>query len=1104
MGRVVAVPAGWPLVEAVAQAVLEAKSTANGATGVLRSVSVVCSGSIEGRRLRRAVLHRLIERGEPGMAGVDFTTVGGLTRTLAAEALPEHELRVAGRVELLAAVRAELRHEPGLFGAVAGHRTTHDRLVALYQELTGLDTEAVAELQAEAEGLSADALRVVLGVDGRLGPIADERHIMTLAMARLHGSRAESTDDAPADGPSCRSKPTSRSQPGNGHGDVDARCLVLVHPDPFRAFERRILAAVVDQPGTTTIVAVTGHGLFDRAYRKRVAVWGLTVGNGLGSWPAPEVAGSNGGVGEIGPPVEQATVEPGRAALVDTAAPDEEVRAAVRQIMAHGSVGTPLSSMALLYTTPEPYAGIIHDQLTAGDLPFHGPGHRPLGGSLAGRTLRRLLGLAAHGLERGAVVNFLNSAPIDAGDGREVPALLWDRLSRQAGVIEGAHWRIRLAELVEGATADPSHRSSFDPIDTTTVDSTEALMSFMVELEERLRPPSERTWSNWSAWAAGLLDRYLLEAEIRSRCDVGDHEEVGGQIGLSGIRVVPDSEVAALDAVRLALNRIGALDGFGLEPDLESFEASVDSELDGVVMPGPTGGGLYVGPLSSALHLPFDQIMVVGMVEGMFPRVPREDSLLPDSLRRRASSLLPDRSIITEIDASGAALMASGSRRKTTFLTSRGDLRSNRSRTWPHGLKPLVEGSVQVIASHHEGLAGHGHPASLEDFELRSLIHHVDGGEPVGSHELATLDPTLAAGLARHQHRGQDKLNPYTGGVGAMVDPTDHLFSPTALETYALCPRKYLLQRILRLGEDERPERIAHITGLQRGKLVHRLLYRFVADALAADDVPEPDEPWPSERRAHLFDLLEEEVKMAHAQGITGGQVQTEILRRRLMEEMEDFLRLDDEIRRRYRSRPVRAEHEFGFEESPLVLRLGSGRSVPLRGAVDRVDMTDDGGLLVIDYKGGSDRSFADLDDDPLDAGRRLQLPLYARVLAEDRSLVGPRIGLYWFTSQNKVRKVSLDEELESDMEEVVGAALDGIGEGIFPAVPGQAVSWPRLTFENCRYCDFDRICPTDRHREWERVRRDPAVAVIDILRRPVEIDESTGRRPGRPGGRAS
>jgi hypothetical protein len=121
-------------------------------------------------------------------------------------------------------------------------------------------------------------------------------------------------------------------------------------------------------------------------------------------------------------------------------------------------------------------------------------------------------------------------------------------------------------------------------------------------------------------------------------------------------------------------------------------------------------------------------------------------------------------------------------------------------------------------------------------------------------------------------------------------------------------------------------------------------------------------------------------------------------------------------------------------------------------------------------------------DTNPHDGGRRLQLPLYARVVADKLGRDGPRTALYWLTRKGNLLPVKLEDALESELDRTVSAALDGISGGLFPGVPGEAIGWPRLTFANCRFCDFDRICPTDRQREWEGIRRDPLLQPVEIL----------------------
>src|SRR5690606_17767701 len=81
------------------------------------------------------------------------------------------------------------------------------------------------------------------------------------------------------------------------------------------------------------------------------------------------------------------------------------------------------------------------------------------------------------------------------------------------------------------------------------------------------------------------------------------------------------------------------------------------------------------------------------------------------------------------------------------------------------------------------------------------------------------------------------------------------------------------------------------------------------------------------------------------------------------------------------RSHPVATELAFGpdREQPPVEIDLGDGRTVLLRGFIDRVDRTADGGVVVVDYKTGSASKYTDLTEEtPVADGSRLQLLVYA------------------------------------------------------------------------------------------------------------------------------
>ncbi len=960
--------------------------------GPLSPALVVCGQPLVAVGLRRALG---AQRG--GIAGVDVVTSDRLIEELSRPILAEAGQRPASPVELQAAIRRELAATPGRFGPVAHHRTTEERLVRLHREIVGLAPDDVARLEAEP-GLAGDAVRVLRGAVDRLGKARTEDRLLEYALEQLEAT------------------------PPMALGPI-----VVYLPEPEQPIEGRLLQALHRRDDTTVIVGLTGVGDVDRRHRERLNGWGVQLDPGQ----RPAVVTAN---------------------RLETADADDEVRAAIRAVSGFAATGTPLSRMAILYPTADPYASLLHDQLDSAGLERCGPGHRPLTRSAPGRTLLRLLQLRADGLERSAVINLVLGSPVRDANGRLVASAQWDRLSRQAGVIDDDDWSSRLGDLARGLEARADRGADLAAV--------HGLRDFVEELRERLSPEeSPVTWWDLARWAIALLRRYTPV-----------HTDW------------PEVERVAHERIVHLLERLAVLDRIDPEPTFEGFLATVEAELESAKVPGrPMGSGVLVAPVGSVPGLSFDRVVLVGAAEGIFPRTRREDTLLPDQAKALVGGKLLPKSATTDLDVRAAAVALGGSRMTPLVVSSRGDLRSNRDRVWPRLLDPLVE-AVERIDSHHQGLVHHGRPASIEDLGLRSLIVHTDAGNPVNSHEYALADAVLAAGLRRHLDRQRPELTMHSGRVArGMIDPTQRLMSATALEDYATCPRRYLFGRVLRLGEEERPERIDEITPRDRGSLVHDILDRFLGEEIADGRVPEPGDGWAPEQVARLLAVGEQALAEKADQGVTGGRVQTELLKRAIVAELLNWVVLDQELRADFGSRPHATELEFGFDE-PDMVTLADGRQFPMRGAIDRVDLTDDGGVMVIDYKGGSDQPFAKLQDDPLKGGQRLQLPLYARVVAERLGRTGPRTALYWLTKSSQRRVLELDADLDEQLDVHVGAALDGIGGGLFPGLPGISTGWPRLSFENCKYCDFDRICPTDRQAEWDRVQHDPNLTPIDVL----------------------
>jgi RecB family exonuclease len=122
-------------------------------------------------------------------------------------------------------------------------------------------------------------------------------------------------------------------------------------------------------------------------------------------------------------------------------------------------------------------------------------------------------------------------------------------------------------------------------------------------------------------------------------------------------------------------------------------------------------------------------------------------------------------------------------------------------------------------------------------------------------------------------------------------------------------------------------------------------------------------------------------------------------------------------------------------------IELGTGKTVKFSGTIDRVDRARDGTIVVSDYKTGRQSDLANLLQDPVDRGRRLQLPLYAKAAADRFGQDSPVRARYWLLSSQRSApcyELPLTEVVEERFTEAVRVIVDAIGSGLFP-VPAPA-----------------------------------------------------------------
>ena len=794
----------------------------------------------------------------------------------------------------------------------------------------------------------------------------------------------------------------------------------------------------------------------------------------------------------------------------------EEVRRVLRNTLQAIEGGTSAHRIAILYGNSNPYSSLIREELDFAGLAYAGPESTTLGETLPGRTLVGLLQLVGSELPRDSLMNWLTSCPISPPSASPEPIqpALWDAISKRAGIAGGfENWEkslIRYGAQCEHSASAAVQRDDVSDVerDLLLKEASEAheLLRFIRGLAGRLTPPTDGSnWAAWADWLTGLLDAYL------------DRE--GGAPELVE-RYVADSE-----KITETLNELGSLDSIESGPDLELFRLAVE---DAMSQPsghrGKTGTGVLVAPLATASGMTFDLVHILGLIEGAIPPRPHDDALIPDADRQAAGGFpegLPTRSA-READNRHAYLTAIASAPTRVVSFPRAEDGGSRElfpsrwlleaasnlyggHVYSSSLLGLVnEPWITVIRSSEDGLRG-AHDVSalgISDRDLHELASWKKDGKGVREHYLAESG-TLARGIEAERARNSSEFTVWDGNISAGTGKADSLdisklgvLSASRVETWATCPMKYFLRSVLGIGALDSPEELLAITPMEKGTVVHSILEGFIERTEEEGSTPEPETPWSEDHRKTLYSVAEEVFEDAQERGVVGRQILWELEKEAIRADLDSFLEQDSILRAKYGVTPKWAELSFGFgtdeedDSQPAIERDIPGVGVVrFRGSADRVDVSPDGAsALVIDYKTGSTFSYKKLSGDLVDAGRKLQLPIY--LLAGEQALE-PKTrvsAMYWFVSSRGGFEQIPDPPIQlsdvaSRFDDVIGKISHGVASGQFPANPGKRGD---KGFANCTWCDFSRICQVRRDVQWEKKQADGQLNVYVSLEQSV------------------
>ena len=980
-------------------------------TSPLAPVTVIVPNHYVGLWLRR-------ELAQVGYANVRFEILARLAERLAAPRLSKRGLSPLAPVAADALIRLAVERHADRFGEVAEHPALTDALRDLFAKLRELDVdEAVRRAWRKQSRMADAALASFEEYERLIGEHAFYDDRIGLEEAAL----------------CCSEAPAQLAR--------ELGALISYLPQRSSPSAQRLVRALGEVVPLRVILSAPGDEL---AFGEST-----DIARGL----------------DIAPPSDSSRVVPAVDFIV---APDsaEEARHVARSVLADVEAGVSLNRIAILWSHADPYRSLVAETLDAAGIAHSALEGGSLRDSVIARALLALLALPDTDYSRLAVLEWRSMLPRD----RDIPSFAeWNRLTRDANIVHGAaEWAERLGRLateLRMAAEAPDVSEGMRAYRSREAATAEKIAALVTDLANELQPPTEGGWSAFVEWTLRLRRKFVFPH--------ADEEE-------------RDAE-RLLDEVVEGLRGSATFDGHA---ELVMYRHALEAALDGRRRPhGQIGVGVVIGHIHKARGMSFDRLYVVGANEGAFPSRLAPDAIFPDGdpLDEHRQRLIEERSAFAIALAS-----ADGGRVRVSMSAWDSDLRPMYPAPWTLELvrdalgrdvtaeelrRSLVSSLVDRVRSADEAL--HRAPAEIDVAERRAReTRRLALSGALSRSGLAARELPLRRALEVTAARASAELTAFDGNVAAAASASSRLsrglaataISASAVETWSTCPYRYYLQRVLYVDATEQPEDDDNWTvdPAARGTLVHAILERFLR-SLRETGRPLPDERYTRSDHELLERIADEEFARIEARGETGFALAWQNERRRILRDLHTFL-AKDEDQRSGGWMPMHFEQRFGFggDSWPAVEVDAGGSRIRLRGLIDRID-TRGREARVIDYKTGRVEE-REMREDPLVAGTQIQAALYAAAYLAHAGADAAStqiLGAYWLVSSRyrfKFIELPYDATVRTRLNEVLAAAHEGVLSGRFPQVPGEETSrQAQIGWENCFYCDYERVCAADR-----------------------------------------
>lgn len=406
-----------------------------------------------------------------------------------------------------------------------------------------------------------------------------------------------------------------------------------------------------------------------------------------------------------------------------------------------------------------------------------------------------------------------------------------------------------------------------------------------------------------------------------------------------------------------------------------------------------TPGHLHITNIDKAICSIRKNLYIAGLSSSMYPGSPKENYLLLD----------------TDLDlfGEGGKAQKSGERveRKIKILLLLAELASNigsEINVSYSGLNVAElkrDNASSLIYELYSRTSGAG--TSFEDLE--KAITRVEYFEPsISASRLVGNAYIEGKNIIKPEREADDSKYGWN---------LDKAYSPTVLETFFACPRRFMLNQILGISEPDETDPTEVMSAKDIGTLAHTLMEHLSDDNPSLAEFLALSEDFFDRTLDEHPPLIPDKVDAARTE---------------FLEMMENAYNSDPHRQVVLKEEGIRCEHSVG---------------VKLHGFPDRVEMLDDGTVLIVDFK--TKRKIEHVEDDFASC---FQIIVYAYLMES----LGYKVsgGEFRYLRLGQTVKCKYDEQMKNQLEFALTQFKEAMLEGSFPCSEG-----------NCTYCKFAGNC---------------------------------------------